>query len=249
MKLPLLLITSESGEILFHSGNVRMNDALVAALNAVCMQSPRGLVAVGKARAYVKPVQLDGKTYLFFMDFDRLCKYYGVSAAERAADGLFDISAFSSAGAAKRSLHVMTQMFADCYKETLAADGATFEVQGPGREVTVCLPPNAYALCLALMIRLTARGGRYVRLSFVYSSGCVRVFADCIGGKPLPAKEETALRVLLAEVSAAAGFAVQTTPRGIELVLTPFDEAQIGLKADLDEHYRKNFSAFAEMFR
>ena len=51
MKLPLLLITSESGEILFHSGNVRMNDALAAALNAACMQSPRGLVAVGKARA------------------------------------------------------------------------------------------------------------------------------------------------------------------------------------------------------
>ena len=249
MNLPLLLIASESGEILFHSGGVRLHDALDAALRAACMQSPRGLVTVGKARAYVKPVQLKGKTYLFFMDFDRLCECYGVSAAERAAEGMFDVSAFSVTGAVRRSLRALTRMFVDCYKETLAADGATFEVQGLERDVTVCLPPNAYALCLALMIRLAARGGRQVRLSFISSAGCVRVFADCVGGEPLPAKEETALRVLLAEVSAAAGFAAEATPRGSMLVLTPFDDGQLGLKADLDDRYRKNFRAFAEMFR
>ena len=149
MSLPLLSIASENGEILFHSDSVRRHDALDAALRTACMQSPHGLVTVGKTRAYVKSVQLRGKTYLFFLDFDRFCQYYGVDSAERAAESLFDVSAFSSLNAVKRSLRALTGMFADCYKEALAADGATFEVHGPKRDVTVCLPPNAYALCLA----------------------------------------------------------------------------------------------------
>ncbi len=248
MTLPLLMIASEDGEILFHSGGVSLHGAIAAALRAVCAQSARGLVTVGKTRVYVKPVTLGGRTYLFFMDFDRFCECYGVSAAARAAEGLFDVAAFSKTGAARRSLRALTRMFADCYTDALAEDGATFEVCGLKRDVTVSLPPNAYALCLALMIRLAARGGRQVRLSFISSCSCVRVFADCAGGAPLPVKEETALRVLLAEVSAAAGFTVEETQRGCALALTPFDRGVIGLKADLDERYRKNFSVFAKMF-
>lgn len=247
MNFPLLLITSESGEILYHSGRVHLHAAFDAAIRTACSQSSRGLVNLDAERAYIKPVQLKGKTYLFFMDFDRLCAYYGVSAAERAAEGLFDVSAFSSAGAVKRSLRTLTKMFADCYMEVLAADGATIEVRGLEHDVTVCLAPNAYALCLALMIRLAARGGGNVRLSFISSGGSVRVFADCVGGEPLPTREEVLLRVLLSEVSAAAGFAIEATPRGSMLVLTPLDYGCLGLKADLDDRYRKNFCAMAEM--
>ena len=60
------------------------------------------------------------------MDFDRLCACYGVEAAPRAAEGLFDVSTFSKVHAAPRTLGALTRLFADCYAEVLEDAGVRF---------------------------------------------------------------------------------------------------------------------------
>ena len=247
MTLPPLLIAAENGDVLFYSG-VRRRDARFAAIRTACAAHPRGFLRIDKTNAYVKPVMLGGKTYYFFMDFERLCACFGVDAAPRAAEGLFDISAFAKAGAVMRSLFALTRLFEESYHAALCDSGTAFRVQLPPRDVAVCVPPNAYALCLALLIRLAAVGGREVTVSFVHSLGDVRVYADATGGEPCPAEEETLLRMLLAEVSAAAGFAVEETPRGLSLSLCPVDAALFGLKVDADARYLPCFCAFAAFF-
>ena len=186
------------------------------------------------------------------MDFERLCACYGVDAAPRAAEGLFDVSAFSKANAVPRSLGALTQLFESAYAAILGDgdDGTVhFRIELLPRDVVVSVPPNAYALCLALLIRLSACGGRDVTVSFVPSPGNVHVFADAAGGEPCPLEEAACLRVLLAEVSAAAGFAVEETQSGMALSLCPVDVALFGLKTAADERYRKNFRIFVEFFR
>lgn len=250
MTLPPLLIAAENGDVLFYSG-VRRRDARITAIRAACAAQPRGILQIGETRAYVKPVTLGGKTYYFFMDFERLCACYGVDAAPRAAEGLFDVAAFSKANAVPRSLGALTQLFESTYAAIPGCGNDTvhFHIELLPRDVVVCVPPNAYALCLALLIRLSACGGSDVTVSFVPTSGNVHVFADVTGGEPCPIEEAALLRVLLAEVSAAAGFAVAETPRGLALSLCPVDVALFGLKAAADERYRKNFRAFVEFFR
>lgn len=251
MTLPPLLIAAENGDILFYSG-VRRRDARITAIRTACAAQPRGILQIGETRVYVKPVTLGGKTYYFFMDFERLCACYGVDAAPRAAEGLFDVSAFSKANAVPRSLGALTQLFESAYATILGDgdDGAVhFRIELLPRDVVVSVPPNAYALCLALLIRLSACGGRDVTVSFVPSPGNVHVFADAAGGEPCPLEEAACLRVLLAEVSAAAGFAVEETQSGMALSLCPVDMALFGLKTAADERYRKNFRIFVEFFR
>ena len=232
MTLPPLLIAAENGDVLFYSG-VRRRDACFAAIRTACAAQPRGILKIGDTRAYAKPVTLGGRTYYFFMDFDRLCACYGVEAAPRAAEGLFDVSTFSKAYAAPRTLGALTRLFADCYADALEDAGVRFYTRDLPRDVVVNVPPNAYALCLALLIRLAAVGGNAVTVSFVYTGGNVHIFADAKGGKPCPAGEAAFLRVLLAEVSAAAGFAMEETPQGITLSLCPLDGALLGCKAEL----------------
>ncbi len=248
MTLSPLLIAAENGDVLFYSG-VRRRDARFTAIRTACAAHPRGILQIGETRAYVKPVMLDGRTYYFFMDFERLCACYGVDAAPRAAEGLFDVAAFSKANAVPRSLGALTQLFESAYAAVFADDTVHFRIELLPRDVVVCVPPNAYALCLALLIRLSACGGRDVTVSFVPSPGNVRVFADATGGEPCPAGEAALLRVLLAEVSAAAGFKAEETQSGMALSLCPVDVALFGLKTAADERYRKNFRAFVEFFR
>ena len=166
-----------------------------------------------------------------------------------AAEGLFDVSTFSKAYAAPRTLGALTRLFADCYADALEDAGVRFYTRDLPRAVVVNVPPNAYALCLALLIRLAAVGGNAVTVSFVYTGGNVHIFADAKGGKPCPAGEAAFLRVLLAEVSAAAGFAMEETPQGITLSLCPLDVALLGFKADIDTHYRPGIRLFVEFFR
>ena len=247
MTLPPLLIAAENGDLLFYSG-VRRRDACFAAIRTACAAQPRGILKIGDTRAYAKPVALGGRTYYFFMDFDRLCACYGVEAAPRAAEGLFDVSTFSKAYAAPRTLGALTRLFADCYADALEDAGVRFYTRDLPRDVVVNVPPNAYALCLALLIRLAAVGGNAVTVSFVYTGGNVHIFADAKGGKPCPAGEAAFLRVL-AEVSAAAGFAMEEAPQGITLSLCPLDVALLGFKADIDTHYRPSIRLFVEFFR
>lgn len=229
MTLPPLLIAAENGDLLFYSG-VRRRDACFAAIRTACAAQPRGILKIGDTRAYAKPVALGGRTYYFFMDFDRLCACYGVEAAPR-------------------TLGALTRLFADCYADALEDAGVRFYTRDLPRDVVVNVPPNAYALCLALLIRLAAVGGNAVTVSFVYTGGNVHIFADAKGGKPCPAGEAAFLRVLLAEVSAAAGFAMEETPQGITLSLCPLDVALLGFKADIDTHYRPGIRLFVEFFR
>lgn len=125
MTLPPLLIAAENGDLLFYSG-VRRRDACFAAIRTACAAQPRGILKIGDTRAYAKPVALGGRTYYFFMDFDRLCACYGVEAAPRAAEGLFDVSTFSKAYAAPRTLGALTRLFADCYADALEDAGSGF---------------------------------------------------------------------------------------------------------------------------
>ena len=157
MTLPPLLIAAENGDLLFYSG-VRRRDACFAAIRTACAAQPRGILKIGDTRAYAQPVALGGRTYYFFMDFDRLCACYGVEAAPRAAEGLFDVSTFSKAYAAPRTLGALTRLFADCYADALEDAGVRFYTRDLPRDVVVNVPPNAYALCLALLIRLAAVG-------------------------------------------------------------------------------------------
>ena len=86
MTLPPLLIAAENGDLLFYSG-VRRRDACFAAIRTACAAQPRGILKIGDTRAYAKPVALGGRTYYFFMDFDRLCACYGVEAAPARRKG------------------------------------------------------------------------------------------------------------------------------------------------------------------
>lgn len=248
MTLPPLLIAAENGDVLFYSG-VRRRDARFTAIRTACASHPRGILKIGDTRAYAKPVVLGGRTYYFFMDFDRLCACCGVEAAPRAAEGLFDVSTFSKANAAPRTLGVLTRLFEDCYTEVLQGAGVQFYTRNLPRDVVVNVPPNAYALCLALLIRLAAVGGNAITVSFVPTDGNVHIFADATGGEPCPAGEAALMRVLLAEVSAAAGFAAEETPQGMALSLCPLDVALLGFKTDTDARYCPGIRAFVEFFR
>ena len=186
MTLPPLLIAAENGDLLFYSG-VRRRDACFAAIRTACAAQPRGILKIGDTRAYAKPVALGGRTYYFFMDFDRLCACYGVEAAPRAAEGLFDVSTFSKAYAAPRTLGALTRLFADCYADALEDAGVRFYTRDLPRDVVVNVPPNAYALCLALLIRLAAVGGNGHRQLCVH--GRQRAYlCRCKGRKALPGR-------------------------------------------------------------
>lgn len=248
MNLPPLIIASEGGDILFYSG-MRRRIARFAAVRAACATQPRGILTVGDTRVYVKPILLGGRRYFFFMRFDTLCACYGVDAAPRAAESLFDVAAFAKASAGLHKLTALTHLFESCYADALHCAGAHFRIRTPPREIAVSVPPNAYALCLALLIRLASGGRREVLVSFLGTGNNVRIFADTVGGKPRPPKEAALLRILLAEICAAAGFRLEDTPLGPSISLCPPDIALLGFKTYAEARYRPSFRIYAAFFR
>lgn len=228
---------------------VRRRTACFAAIRTVCTAHPRGILKVGNTRVYVKPILLGGNRYFFFMHFDNLCACYGVDAAPHVAENLFDVTAFAKTSAFPHKLTALTKLFESCYADALHCTGARFHIFAPPSEVTISVPPNAYALCLASLIRLASVGRREVFVSFLRTGNDVRVFVDAVGGKPCPPKEAAMLRILLAEVCAAAGFRLEDTPFGLSLSLCPFDISLLGFKAYAEARYRPNFRTYAEFFR
>ena len=239
--IPPLFVTDEAGNLIYKSGSVSMPTAFRTYLKTA--DSPRGISEIHGHPIYVKPVRLGGHVYRFFMDFDRLCEVYGVSAADRAADGLFDLSALETAPRQAVSLSALLSLFYQRCPD--AARVRLPKIHAP-EKVTVEVAPNAFALALSLIVRLL---GGTACFSFAVECGRVTVYAD---GKAGSEPAAPLFDALLREVCGAAGFALTATDRGalrsFALELTPLDPAALGLKAASLPGYEKNFALYAAWF-
>lgn len=248
----LLLITDAAGTLLFRSREATVNHSVRAALAAAAKENKRGLISIGNHRAYVKEVSLQGKRHLFFLDFDRLCTRFG-TAADRAAEGLFDVSAFAAQARKTISLQVLCRLFSDGYAETLASEGVRPHLHVPAADIAVQVAPSAFALCLALLVRLAAGEDGNVQVHFVRECGRVTVFADGAGASSLSAGEREVLTMLLYEVSAAAGFAPDAQTKGavcsLALELNPLDISLLGFKTEQLTRYKNTMQYYISLFR
>lgn len=247
----LLLITDAAGTLLFHSREATVNQSVRAALAAAAREEKRGLISIGSRRTYVKEVPLHGKRHLFFLDFDRLCTRFG-TAADRAAEGLFDVSAFAAQTRKTVSLQVLCRLFADGYAEALQGEGVYPRLHLPAADLSVHVPPTAFVLCLALLVRLAAGSDGSAQVHFVRECGRVTVFADGEGISPLSAGEREVLTLLLYEVSAAAGFAPEMQEKGdrctLSLELNPFDIALLGFKTEQFSRCKNTMLYYISLF-
>lgn len=248
----LLLITDAAGTLLFRCREATVNHSVHAALTAAAKENKRGLISIGNRRAYVKEVSLQGKRHLFFLDFDRLCTRFG-AAADRAAEGLFDVSAFAAQARKTVSLQVLCRLFADGYAETLEREGVRPHLRVPAADIAVQVSPSAFALCLALLVRLAAGADGNVQVHFVRECGRVTVFADGMGASPLSAGEREVLTMLLHEVSAAAGFAPEMQTKDaactLSLELNPLDISLLGFKSEQLTRYKNTMLYYISLFR
>lgn len=243
-----LLITDDGGNLLYKSRALSKDAATLVLL---CDDGQTGIVKSGTHCMYVRKIALNGHLYRFYMDFDRLTSCYGVSAAAHAADGLFDVTQLAAAPKAKISLKTLAHWFAESYGNDLRAGGIKLELRHLAHAETVCIPPNAALLCIALTVRLCACRGDTVRLSAVRDSGRVTIFADAEIGKGKKDAPEV-LRTLLYEVAGAAGFAVEHAEKNgycvWSICLAPPDIGAYGFKVPLPAGYKKNCMMYAEMF-
>lgn len=248
----LLLITDTAGTLLFRSREVTVDHSVRAALAAAAKENKRGLISIGSRHAYVKEVSLQGKRHLFFLDFDELCTRFG-TAADRAARGLFDISAFAAQPRKTLSLQVLCRLFADHYTDALEGEGVLPHLHVPAADMAVHVPPNAFALCLALLSRLAAGEDGNVQVHFVRECGRVTVFADGTGTSPLSAGEREVLTMLLYEVSAAAGFSPAEQTKNavctLSLDLNPLDVSLLGFKTEQLARYKNTMLYYISLFR
>lgn len=247
----LLLITDADGTLLFRSREATVNHAVCAALAAAAKAQKRGLISVGNRRTYVKEVPLQGRRHLFFLDFDRLCTRFG-TAADRAAEGLFDVSTIAAQPRRTVSLRVLCRLFAEGYGEILRDAGVHPSLRVPVGDLNVSVPPNAFTLCLALLLRLGAGADGGVQVRFVRECGRVTVFADGEGKSPLSAGEREVLTMLLYEVSGAVGFAAEMRQSGcgcsLSLALDPLDISLLGFKTDVLARYKNTMLYYISLF-
>ena len=248
----LILITDEAGNVLYHDRRITLGQAFHAVLDAATKEKKRGLVMVGARRAFIKEVSLEGKRHLFFLDFDRLYKRFGV-AATRAADGLFDVESFSLQEKRQISLRTLFRLFTECYEEELGEkEGILLNLRVPRRDLIVNVPISVFTLCLSLLVHLTAGKDGEVTISFIEECGRITVFADGNGVSPLSAGEREILSHLLFEAGNAVGFAVnkqyQNGGCAFSLTVNPLDVALLGLKAEQFSRYRNTLRCYISMF-
>ncbi len=247
----LLLITDEDGTLLFHSREATVNQSVRAALAAAAKSKKRGLISVGARRAYVKEVSLQGKRHLFFMDFDRLCTRFG-TAADRAVEGLFDVSAVTASERKTVSLRVLCRLFAEGYAAAFVRDGVHPHLHIPTGDLAVHVQPSVFVLCTALLVRLAAGADGSAQIRFIRECGRVTVLADGNGASTLSTGEREVLTLLLHEISAAAGFAAETkTVRdgyALSLELNPPDIALLGFKASDLSRYKSTMLYYISIF-
>ena len=247
----LLLITDEAGKLLFHSRDTTIRQATQAAIATVAKENKRGLVSVGKRRAYVKEVSLQGRRHLFFLDFDRLCTRFG-AAASRAAGGLFDVESFKGQTPREIPLKVLCRLFAEYYAEAMPNEKAYPVMHVPNKDCSVRVPLSAFTLCMTLLVRLAASKNGEVHVHFVCECGRVTVFADGDGSSLLSAGEREVLTMLLYEAGSAVGFAVESrdgkTMRTLSLSLSPFDISLLGLKTEQYAKYRNTMLYYISIF-
>ena len=245
------MITDEAGTLLFRSREMPLSPSVRAALTAAAKEEKRGLISIGNRRTYVKEVSLQGRRHLFFLDFENLCTRFG-TAADRAAAGLFDVSAFAQQAKKVVSLQVLCRLFLDCYAEALQKEGVRPDLCIPEKDLYVQIAPNAFVLCLALLIRLSAGEDGRAKIRFVRQCGRVQVFADGKGASTLSPGEREVLTMLLYEVSAAAGFAVDMQQRAngcfLSLALNPLDISLLGFKTEPFALYKNTMVCYIALF-
>ena len=247
----LFLITDEAGTLLFRSRAVTLHHSAQAALVAAAKEHARGLVPIAGRNTYVKEVSLQGKRHLFFLDFDRLCTRFGV-AADRAAEGLFDIARFAAEPKKDILLGTLLRLVSECYATELREDRVRISLHAPACDLPVRVAPGAFSLCFALLLRLAAGENGLVQVGFARECGRVTLFADGEGESPLPMGERDLLTILLYEASAAAGFAAEireaTGGLSLSITLDPLDVSLLGCKVEQLARYRGTISYYLSLF-
>ncbi len=245
-----LIITDSDGELLYVCRTVKLNSALRLFTHAAAKNKKDGIVYLDGKAFYTKETTAGGKRLRFFMDSDKLCNCFGISE-NRLGDGLFDIpSTFKNR--VPVSLKSLVRLFAMTYSEKLFDEGVRVSAHNIAADITVNVSPNAFALCLAIMVKLCANEASSVKLSFTNECGRISIYADSTGGKPLKSEAKETLSALLYEVAYASGFAIEESVRNqnrsISLSLEPLDISLLGLKTASVEIYKKSMELYIEMF-
>ncbi len=230
MSLPLI-ITNGDGDIEYLSSGMNITDALHAWLSAVSKNESCGRISCGRKNFFVKKLLLAGKRYYVFMDYDMLISCFGVDA-DRFAGHLFSIEKEEPR---QYSLKVLTFIFLETYYKSLRADGIKVTAHDLLTDMGVYVPPRAFALALTLIIKLCAENGSDVGLRFLNKRGRVTVFADSMGENYVKTEARDILRILLFEISNAAGFSAHEYLKGgklhYSLELTPSIDTPIELRS------------------
>ena len=245
----LFLITDSAGALLFRNRKVPKEAAIRAGVYAAIEKKSRGLLPIGQDRAYVKEVALQGRRLLFFMDFDSLCTRFGIHA-DRVADRLFDLAALADEERRTVRLGSLYRILTE--QDTATSGGVRIALRAPATSIAVHVPPQSLLLAVTLLARLSAGADGKCRLRAVEECGRVTLFADGTGESDLASEERILLTVLLHEVAAAAGFAVdQTKSTGgvsLSLALSPLGDDAFGLKTEAIAFYRKMAACYRALF-
>ena len=244
------MITDANGNILYTDRSVKISGALHLFASAAAKSNKNGLVYYKGKSVYTKEIILGGKRLRFFMDSQNLCKYLGIEA--NVLDGeMFDIpKAFKNR--VPVSLQSLVHIFTDAYSKELFNEGVRMSVRHLAAAQTVNVSPNAFAICLAIMVRLCANEASEVTLTFANECGRVSIYADSVGGVALDKAAKEVLQTMLYEISAAAGFTasenVHAVKRTFSLELEPLDIATLGFKAPSLDKYEQLVKLYIEMF-
>ena len=249
MSLPLM-ITDESGSVLYTDRSVKISGALHLFASAAAKNDKKRIVYYKGKSIFVKEVSLGGKRFLFFMDTKNLCDCLGMKI-DVSNDTLFELP--KAFGEKKPfSLNGLVQIFATLYSKELFENGVRMSVHSACNEQVVNVSPAAFALCLALMVRLLASEGAVVKLSLATECARPIIYADSTGGSPLDKTATELLKTLLYEIAATAEFAVeeriQNGKHSFSLSLLPLDISLLGLKVATFDTYKKFVKLYIKMF-
>jgi len=249
VKLPLM-ISDSSGNILYSDRSITVSSALRLFASSAAKSNKNGILYWQGKAVYTKEVVLCGEKFRFFMDSERICECLGIEASMLGND-LFDLPK-TFKNRITVPLKSLVLLFADAFSKELYDAGIRLSVRGILSEQTVNVSPSAFAMCLALMTRLCANNASAVTLTFANECGRISIYADSTGGAPIETKAKEVLQMLLYEIGAQAGFAVDKTVRAgkasFTLSLEPLDISLIGLKVPSLDRYAKIFELYIKFF-
>ncbi len=244
------MITDADGDILYTDRSIKVGGALRLFASAAAKSSKRGIVYYNGRSVYTKEIALNGERLRFFTDSQNLCEILGIEESVLGNE-MFEIPK-SFKNRAPISLKSLVRLFADAYSDALFSEGIHMSVSGLLVDQTVNVSPSALALCLAIMVRLTADDGSTVTLTLANEYGRVSIYADSTSGAPVKTKATKVLETMLYEASAAAGFkveeSVRNSKRTFSIALEPLDISMLGFKAPSLDRLKTFVKIYVEMF-